>query len=98
MTADAARPIALPELCLDNGWHAGLGVHPDGHTWPWLLAPEDDDEPAPPFPTHELEGPLPAVYRLRLRRPLRCGAPTKAGTPCRIPANSCHWHRKKVTS
>jgi hypothetical protein len=47
---------------------------------------------------HEQLGPLPDRWRALVRyAPLRCGRPTRGGTPCRVevsrPGGTCGWHR-----
>jgi hypothetical protein len=64
--------------------HAAMCVSADGSSWPWLIVPDETGEAgcsraccAP----HEQIGRLPADLRDQLE--LRCGAPTRKGTPCR---------------
>jgi hypothetical protein len=52
---------------------------------------------------HEQLGPLPSRWRDRVQlAPLRCGRPTQAGRPCRIPVAApgqrCSWHRAERTT
>jgi hypothetical protein len=59
--SDSRSNVALAcyELCLDGEWHAGVGVSPDGSTWPWLIGPPGtSDATTPVWPAHELLGPL----------------------------------------
>jgi hypothetical protein len=78
------RSLALQELCLGGGWHAGVGVGPGGDCWPWLIHPDDDTPAQHVVPPHEQLGPLPALYRHRLDQH-RCGRPRRDGKPCRTP-------------
>lgn len=76
--------LALHELCLGDGWHAGVGIGPDGTSWPWIVAPDTDEPGHRVIPAHEQLGPLPALYRHRISQH-RCGRPRRDGKPCRTP-------------
>jgi len=99
MSDDPERyALALLELCLGDGWHAGVGIGPDGSVWPWLVAPDTDEPGHHVVPPHEQLGPLPALYAARVRRAaVRCSAPTLHGSPCRVTVATtgarCHLHR-----
>lgn len=95
------------DLCLGDGWHAGVGRNGGGTLWPWLFSPEPDDNPAnwlQSWPEHELLGPLPWSFE-RHFRPSRlanavssweaeyaCGAPTQSGRPCRTGVSAPGGH------
>ncbi len=99
MTDDPERhALPLLELCLGGGWHAGVGIGPDGSVWPWLIDPDADTPARHVAPPHEQLGPLPALYAARVRRAaVRCSASTLHGHPCRVavptPGARCHRHR-----
>jgi len=88
------------ELCLDDGWHAGTAVNPDGSVWPWLICP-DDIEPDTGsdrwwvWPSHELTGALPWSFQRKLRT--YCEARTRSRRPCRVevdePGQRCRYHQ-----
>lgn len=104
MTSPDPRPVLDRDrsCSLGDDLQAAVIVYADGSTWPWLVRPT-----APPdavdgcscagHAPHDQDGPLPAVYRIRIRAArFRCGARTVSGRPCRTPvagpADRCHHH------
>lgn len=100
---DRARCVCL---CGDGlaGYTAAIAIESDG-TEHAVLAAEiaiGDDrvryDATCAAVAHEQLGPLPPRWFARVRlAPLRCGRPTKTGTPCRVeiavPGRTCGWHR-----
>lgn len=108
MTGDN-RPIVDPRrvACVGGGTHAVVAIGPQGDTVLWLMGPDLDGDTygnaGPQAAPHEQTGPLPPLYRHRLRAVLlTCGAPTiTTGRPCRYPVtrpgDRCHHHRHQET-
>jgi hypothetical protein len=88
---------------LDDDHLLALCVGPDGDIWPWIilstrLLPDRDHHDGCACRVcvpHEQLGRLPRTVREHFQ--LRCGAPTRKGTPCRIEVDRggdrCPLHR-----